>query len=505
MNARICMEIPAVASVNVKIINGHKKYSLDGIGSRVLNEFIDFTDHLFINRSYYITSRVDICLQSLKHNESDFTSQLSFYGENSDSNILVPVPVIPMKTSMLSGYDLNTITSRDRATALSNFGRYEIPVFVYLFFLIISFTLAIGAKVFISSYRRNSIRMMNNTSKRNPHEFRVFWRKQQEQYHRQITLSKLINYTWKGFVSVITGSMTTFKWVNFLFALLCLFMISSYYGSFSTSSIIPEKRFVIKTYEQLINHPKALIFFYDQQSDTASLFRRSHRNTLKGRIWRKLIQQSNSKLNKFIIKSLDESFLPMLMNVFTKMQQLNSVVIATTYSNRIFSWLLCGCSPEDELWRMIDYVDPSEKEKLEGWSVSAHCYWIDYFTYKFRRLVDSGLIYSLIGRGVVTGLEVSADIAGTSLHHRLEQSRACIRESTSRHPSTITKNIGYHYYLSTLLLCLGQLTFAFIVLGVENVISFYLKKRKKKLSRARVNKRIRRRRRPPPFRPTISS
>ena len=500
METRICLQIPRVASVVVKVINGYKKYILEGFASKTLNEVIDFNDHLFYNRSYFITTTADICLESVRYNESDFTTQLSFYGEETSSRILVPVPTISMKTSILSAYDLLKITSRERATALSNFSRFEIPVFVYLFFLVLSFTLAIGLSVFISWYRVELIRRMTFSYRRRPHEFRVFWRQPKAFSPKKAGMTELIDRTWRGFVSVMTGSSSTFKWISFLFSLLNLFMIGSYYGAFSTSNVIAEERHIIKTYGQLLKDPTALIYFYDQQSDSASLFRRSHANSLRGRVWRKLTRQPG-RVEDYIIKGLGPNFIGLLKSSFNSMEQLGSVVITTTYSNTIFSWVLCGCSPEDELWRMIDFVDPSEKEKLEGWSVSALSNQIHYLTLKFRRLVDSGLIHSLIDKGVSSGLDFSSQFVGASAHHKLEQSRACIQKSTRRKASTVTKNIGYRYYATTSYLCFGLLAVAFVVLGLEKVTSLYFK-HKKRPRRSKLKKCAPRRKRLPPFRPT---
>lgn len=494
MNTRICLQIPPVWTVRVKIIHGYKKYILGGPGSQALNEIIDFSDRLFCNNTWFIDQTDSLCLERVKKNESDLTIQLTFYGDELDTRLAIPVPSVSMKTCIVSGHDLLKINYLlDHATALSNFTCFEAPVFLYLSSLLILFAFVVGIAVYVNTFKTVLIRRWLYIHRRDPHEFRVFRRPSNPIASKRSMVSHVMYQTWKGCLSVVNSSSSRFKWLSFLFSLLYLFVVESYNGIYSTSSIVAEERHIIKSYEQLIDDPLAQTYFYAEQSDSVSTFRNAHPNSLKGRVWRKLTRQPGRTQN-YIIRSLNEDFFQKLQNIFMNMDQLHSVVITTTFSNEILSWLLCGCSRDGELRRMIKFIDPSEREKLGGWTASADTNKVHYFTIKLRRLIDSGLYDSLLVRGVRSGLYFKS-LLNNSIQHDLEQSRVCIQESTIREASTVTKDVGYRYYVSTQYMCLTLLAIASLLLLIERLMIFIGKRK----YRSKVKRNPRRRHRPPPF------
>ena len=498
MEVRICMPTPLEPSVKVTVINGYNKYKLEGIAVEPLNEAIDFSDRLFYNRSYFFTDNQEECLERLSHNQSDYSTFLSLYTGDISAGISVLVPFLPTKTSMLSAYDLSKLKSKDDSSALSNFGHFDLSVYIHLFLLLTLFLVCTGFALFVTLFRRKIVREMF-FSRRGYKNVR-FCPQTLTNLEQRPSMTKAIQSTVKKCCRIIQQSSIHLKHIFFLFALLCLFMMAFFYGAYSTNRIIMDQRRVIKTYEELIEDHAALVHFYDQLSEVSSRFQHSQAHTLRGKVWMKLSNEPGGR-EKNIVKRVDRDFTSQMKALFAKMEEAHSVIIATSFSNRALSWLICGCSPENELWTSTDHSDPSETERLEGWSVNYNSRLTDFMRISFRRLIESNLLELLTETGLIIGFQFSWQLAGTSTEHKFLQQRVCLGGGFEEKGTAAAKDMETHYYVTTFIFCAVIYVLALVVLLIELIVSWWCLNQDTFHGSAKIPNHRRREPRQRPFRP----
>lgn len=471
MEVRICSFTALNPTVKVTVINGYKKYRLDGMAVAPLNEGIDLNDRLFYNRSYFFTDDADECFTRLANNQSDSGNVLSLYPGDFSTGIEVVAPSSPAKTSILSAYNLMKIKSKDDASALANFRYFDHSIYFYLLSLSACFFIYIISKLFVTLYRRKISRELVRSSRRS-HRFSPLY-----------MISESSNDSWtfkliqlvKKSTRILKNSSKYFKGITFLFALLCLFLTAFFYGAYSTNHIIVDPRRIIRTYNELLNDQRARVYFYEQLTKASSQFVASEPKSLKNRIFSKLLNQPGGQ-KEYIFDDIDQNVCGQMNALFDSMEKDHSVVISSSYSNAVLSRLLCGCSSENELRTAINVADPCELEKLEGWSINSNSHLIDYVRSRFRRLAESYVLMLLANSGLRDSFDITWQVSGSSSGHKFHQQRVCVDAGSHEKATANTEGTDIHYYASTFILCFISYFIAAFILSIELVVSSCVKR-----------------------------
>ena len=469
MEVRICMQTSLQATVKVTVINGYKKYKLAGISTGPSNEAIDLNDRLFYNRSYFFTDDAKECLERLSSNQSDYSTVQSQYPGDISAGIAVLVPFLTEKTSILSAYDLKKIKSKDDSSALSNFKDIDLSVYLHLLILMTMFLACIGLTLFVTLYGEKIRRQVFFTP-RPFHRVVRYWSEILINLNKRPPTTGSTQSTLEKCVLIIQQSSIHLKQLTFLFALLSFFVLAFFNGAYSTGRIIKDQRRIIKTYEELIEDHTALVFFYDQLRQMSPRFKNSEAVALRGRVWLKLTNQPGNR-DKYVIKKFGRNIISQVKAIFASMEETHSVIIAASYSNLILSWLICGLSPENQLRTSLDFVDPSEIEILEGFSLNSNSALTHFMQTRFRRLIDSHVLLLLTYSGVSNAFELGWKLARTSTEHKFLHQKECLAGSSEEEDTASAKDMGTQYYVITFINCAVIYLLALAVLFIELTVS----------------------------------
>lgn len=427
VQVRMCVTLPVESELNQR---KDGSYYVTGAMDVVCNELIDIANRLHKNISYYITTSTDECIERLKSNRSDMVTSMFVYHEESPL-YQVPIPMFLSKITFLTGYNLKEKreTLMDHGTVFTNVNLLETPVYLCSALLILSFILVIWARTLINSSRASRV---YSGKKRIPFAL------------REIELA-------------FYGKSKILRLVTFSFAILSFYLLTCFMILYKTSRLIKHQPYVVTNYQQLIKDRTALPVFYDVITEVSSKFKSAKVNTVKGKIWSKLMRAQIDP-SSYIHTGHHTNFLGKVVERgFAQMNENRTVLFASTMTMNVVKTMFCGSSPGEQIWRLFVFSDDSEGEELLGYAMSknaSHSY-IAYFVPRFRWMFESGIIQKFY-KWAMDASNLAYQISGTNKRHQNEQNLAC-SDHYSDETDIRVKPICVEYFTSffglTILLC----------------------------------------------------
>ena len=257
---------------------------------------------------------------------------------------------------------------------------------------------------------------------------------------------------------IVHGTSSRFKLISLIFAVLLFFDINAFLSVYNTSQVVREEPDRVKSYTELIEHPKSEPMFFDGVVPQSSKFTKAQKGSLRQAIWEKFKQLKRNHL----WRNLDTParFAEAVKIAATEMIANKSVTFASSIGMRLLQAFYCCLSPESEFWRFSVNVDASENEELTGLPISPNMKGekLEKFLKQTRRIVESGLITKFDAE-LDSFREMAGVISGASMLHVKKQVQMCsddyVHESVNSESGPIP--LGYYKTLSLALLALALL------------------------------------------------
>ena len=435
-------------------------YEVIGPGGEQYLEFLKIFEQLFNvkNSSIYSTISIEECLERLNDNQSDFTSAMFPHSESSD-NYMVHAPFLPSKISFISGYDMNRkqMIPKDCADVFYNLTLLEPSIYFCSFLLIFSLASIISVKTFMHiRMRRRNI----SSRRKKPYE-----------------ISFIIKCTLRQMRMALYGRKH--RWTGLLLSILLFYLITSFMLIYKTSQIIMDEPFMVKSYQDLLMDKTALPLFYDPVIKVSTRFKNAPKDTLKGKIWSKLIDAFPKKdpiiEKEFMIRGNIpvEDAVKYVRRTFKKMHEDHSIIIGSSATINVLKTFYCGTSPENELWRILTFSDESEHEILMGFALSNFYPHQKFYTQRMRRQFEQYIIshFFIVSQNMI---ETSQRLSYITSQARKQELACSDSYSVEKeiHVEAITLDYFLTFFLFLIILfMLGVIIFAMeVATGSESPI-----------------------------------
>lgn len=335
---RVCA--PTTFELELKKTN-QGKYYVKGFGSEKYNEFIELTDDQFQNNTYYFTTNTDECFERFDSNESDFMSNLYPYYENLDQNYQIPVPAVPTKISFISGYDMDnkSLVSMHCGDVFANINLLQYSVYLCALALVISYILFVFAWTII--HYQHDI------------ELTKIRKRCRKKYNTGLLyVTKFVLRQLRG---ILYRRSKHFKWISLSIVILTFYLVTCFMILYKTSQIVYHEPFYVKNYNEMLNDDKSLPIFYDPIADVKGKFSTATKESLRGKIWNKLMKlQSKSDLSNYLTnKTFSIANIPQQLSwINDRMNDHHDAIIATKITAELFRSVLCETSRDGQLMKL---------------------------------------------------------------------------------------------------------------------------------------------------------
>ena len=412
---RVCLSTATSVQAEKKA-NG--KWSVDGLGKDSYIEALQLWEQISLpfNASFHLTTEASECFDRLKNNLSDITN-VFLPIDSVLSGFRVPQPLSAGTLSFITGYNISDgeRETKDFATVFSNADLLEPKVYCWALFLIALFVTFIALRIM----------MFYHLTKRIVKITRV------EMIRRQLT--QMFYY-----------KSEQFKWITFLHSLLCFIMVTCFLCLYKTSHIIVEKPFYPKNYQESLDHPSSLAFYYDQFSVVSTAFKKASPESIRGRMWAKLVMAGRQ--NDYSEANVNGAALPVtIQTAAEQMTAQRSILILSPLVIPLFRSAFCGFSPEGELWIMKVTSDPIEKEVIYGYA-QGDSFNLPWFSSKMEALFETDYLARTYEMQFDQS-DLISSISGTSRSHQSKQRVVCEDESALA-PEPVVRSITVSYFAS---------------------------------------------------------
>lgn len=431
---RFCITLPIALLLGEP---NDTSYEFTGPVSQAVNKLTDFVKSTSKNSSIYATTSTEECLERMKNNQSDMTSSMFLYHESSHY-YQIPVPMFVSQIEFMVGYKLDEKTFKpvDYGTVFTNVSLLSLSVYFLCAVLILSFLFIVCVSTWIhQSFSLSNCRRLERKKSRKRTFIKAFILEARMVFYRK---SKRLRLT------------------NFLFAILCFYLITCFMIIYKTSRIIVEQPFVVTDYQQLIADKTALPAFYDFKIQISQKFKSAPPASLKGKIWSKLVK-SGTVLTSAVHSTYDLDKLDRpTVERFEEMNQNHSVIFASSIiMNLLRSWS-CASSWPGPLRRLLVYKDDSEGEELLGYALSRSFFEKrrQFITARLRWLFESHLIIEFY-KGILDVSNLAYALKSVPKEYQNRQNLAC-NNKNSFGREVFVKSICLEYFLSffALVICL---------------------------------------------------
>lgn len=404
------------------------------------------------NTTFVLTLGSDICVERFEKNLSDVSAVLKPLHADSP-NFWVPEPTISGKVQFLTGYSLKEVQAKDSATVLTNMSLLKPQVYLWSLLCIIIFILFIKV--------RTALRLRPSTRRK----YLPFF------VRREIS-------------AMFYRTSEHFKLITHLYSILFFFITTVFMCLYKTSHVIVKEPFYPTNYEESLNHPTSTAFFYDQFCVSSSSFRDAPPGSVKHALWNKLLASGKKEEFRFDDMADKPGRLGQLISLVpVEMMQLKSIAVATSMVIKILQTLVCGVSPEGDLWWTTVLSDPSESETIYGFAAAHHAPFIDFFRKMQRRYFESHVMARHYHRSFdIT--EPANQLSPASKQHKQEQHMVCF-DPDALNSNHYVRSIPLSYFYSFLM---GHLA-VWIIAVIINFIQIRRKNREKR--RAQDERRMR--------------
>lgn len=340
---RYCFATPV--SLHVKDQNG--VFSFSGLAGARVTQGFEVIRQLIepYNLSHvHAATEPGECFERMEKNLSDI------------SNMLVPLDRLPPylrvaqvmfagKVQFLTGYrtKVNADIGRESATVFSNFHQMNLYVYLWALCSLISFFLFISLRVLLFT------RLSASISRRHVHPkgqtvLRVIVRQ----------IDKMLNH-----------SHDRLRLITLLYSLLCFFIVTVFMILYKTTHVIVERQKFPTSYQESLDHETSVPFFYDQWANISDSFREAPADSLKGKMWAKLLASGKQKDHSISQKTqLGFGLMEFLRKLKIEFWETKMIVLSLSLMMPMIKSVACGLGPDDELWFPQVHSDRSESEQL---------------------------------------------------------------------------------------------------------------------------------------------
>ena len=457
---RVCMVTPV--SITLRRSRSGEYYG-QGVGARQITEAIQFIFQAFVNISgLVLTTENDECMNRLVSNQSDFTTTVvPFYHSNDIYKI--SVPMFTHRTTIFSGYNATdaSLFVKETVTAMSNFVKlFHRSIYLVSVALMLSLMLYVMIKARV-------MQSLLRSSRSGPSKHKL-------------------RYMLKSVLETLRMRSRNFRWIVFLLSILSFFLITTFTILFQTSQVIHDLPHPIDSYKALLSYPSAVPGFYNSMAKVSDAFKSAKKGTIQHEVWNRLIELSKP-IESHIYNGfdIDPKFVDAIKTHVREMSANRHVIILSTMTLGLLKSFFCSLSPEEELWRLLEFHDPSEGQILMGYPMR-----VEYdapLSRKLRRIFDTH-VAEIFYKRTYDIRDVGYSLLSTSRKHQSEQDRIC--SQSFRHEETIiVSSVDYNFYDLFIRILLCIICFAFLSLIGENIIyRLNAKKRRAKLSPRRRRK-----------------
>lgn len=445
-------------------------YRIEGYGSHNYMEFARIADQLFYkNFTLFSTTNDEECMDRLRSNQSDVSTAMSpYFGNLKDYQ--VPVPMFLSRLSFMTGYDFEAKSPKTKecGSVFDNFTLFAPSAYFWTCFLLFVFVTFIAVKTSINwNHKKCFLINLKRLKKRAVHSrFKCTFAQVSKEVRRTFYCTS-----------------EQFRLVSLLFVILCFYLVKFFAISYKTSQIIVEEPFVVDSYEKLLGDKDALPAFYDVIARTSEKFQHSPKNTVKGRIWSKLME-ANVDVNDFIRGGNNTrkgpDLLALVRRQFKLMDEKHCVLFASSVTINLLRTIYYASSPDGELWRIFVFADESEDEDLLGYPLSNFYENKKYFVARIRRLFE----YFIINKFYIKALDASKlgyALTGASKEHQFKQNLIC-SDDFSHEIHVQVDGIRVNYFRSFFVTVFISYFTAGLVQVAELIVR---RKRKKRIRRTR--------------------
>lgn len=427
------------------------KFYAQGFGSDQVNEAIQITYQTFINiSSVFLTTQNAECINRVQKNVSDYASTVVSYASSNDM-YRIPVPLFTHKTAIFTGYNASdaSIFLRESVTALSNFQElFRRSIFI------ISLLMLSTLLCFVTMKSALVFSLVFSDTRLGRSAGRALKRKMQ------------LKFTWKSVHDTLSMKSRHFRWIAFLVSILLFFLITAFTLLFQTSQVINDTPRPIDSYKALLAHASAVPAFFNSMARVSSDFEDAKEGSIRAAVWSRLIN-SNVSLVSHVYDgfALDVNFPNLLKNLIGEMSAKRYVIIVSTMTLGLLKSFFCSLSPENELWRLLEFYDACEGETLMGYPVTVA---YDHIVSKRLRYAFDTHVAQMFYKRLYDIREVGHSLRPTSRKHQHEQDLLC--EADFHHDnSVIVSSLAYDFYNIFNRILLSIIGAAFICLICENI------------------------------------
>lgn len=433
---RLCFSSPLLPEYK-RLKSGIFKFS--GLGAEDMTEGMNFHYHLNLTKVLFTTDSLK-CIKALANNETDF-APIYAPQHRELKNYQVPVPIIPRKLFIVSGYNVSDFKIREktrnlRTTVMTNFAIFDsfsylitcLLLLVLLCLLIVNYCMRVKLK------RRN-----------------------------KLTFRLVLFLIWRKYKKMNSKMRS----VPFMVAVLSFVLMTHFTVLYKSEQVVGYKPEVIDSYEKLLQMPDSLPVFFDGLFPDSKEFKLAPVGSARWKVWQKLQAKVKNESEKFIVKGVDQSGYDKVMPLFTALIELQVVIISSYETAFMVSGTICSSSDENYLWKTVLTADSSENEELAGWCIRDSFQGSQPIISYMRHLAESGALLHYFK-------SIKSDIGyllrGSSSKHKAEQSHLCRgyeKGYSETNGDVYSLRIGY--YLSFVKMTLFLYSLSGAILALESL------------------------------------
>lgn len=414
--------------------NGH--WSVEGISSAPVAEMLDYFERTAspYNISLFKPIETNDCIQRLIKNESD-VSYNDIPIDTISPEYHAPEPSFAGKFKFFTGYIIpeEQENGDETATVLENVNLLQPEVYYIALSLLSCFISFIILRICI--------------------------------HHPHCPLKRNVNLIGREIGRIFHHTSEHFKLINLLFSVLIFYMITSFLCVYKTSHVVLERPFYPRTYEESLNHETSIAHLVDEMAVVSEGFKNAPVNSIKGRIWKKLL--ASGKKDLFTPKQVDTAAMGTLIDALRVELTRSSIIVESPLMVNILRTSICSISRDGELFVMKFLADPIERDTIFGPAMRKRSILMPYFASRFKRTFETKNMEVLWSRV----LDVSAlvlPVIGASASHQWRQKVLCDDENAFA-PEPAVNSIPLKYFNSFFIACSWMWALATVVHVVQSV------------------------------------
>ena len=266
------------------------------------------------------------------------------------------------------------------------------------------------------------------------------------------------NEKWREMAKIFYHSSNHFKLVSLLYWILCFYLITGFRCLYKTKQVVVVKPFHPKSYQESLEQKSSLAFYYDQFTEVSNEFRDAPAESLRGKLWAKLV--ASGRQREF--DQVDSQLIwQLVFKMVTEMSVHKSICIGDSLTLPLIQGCGCALSPEGQLYFTEILSDPSGPKFIYGYALSKEYRYREFFSRKQRHIFESQFLAHHY-RLCLDPTDLLSTLSGSSKEHKRRQRIACTEEDSFT-PHVQVKAITLSYFKSFFAVCAIVWLLAFII------------------------------------------